>query len=78
MKGKTPEVRPCRLCSTTEHTTDDCKILNDEIEQHANAVSFGNSQGRRYDPHSNTYNPGWRDHPNLRYGNQQNNQQVDI
>ncbi|XP_051137881.1 uncharacterized protein LOC127256093 [Andrographis paniculata] len=24
-----------------------------------------------YNPYSNTYNPGWRDHPNLRYGNTQ-------
>ncbi|XP_051146219.1 uncharacterized protein LOC127261841 isoform X2 [Andrographis paniculata] len=24
---------------------------------------------RAYDPYSNTYNPGWRDHPNFRYGN---------
>lgn len=23
---------------------------------------------RKYDPHSNIYNPGWRDHPNLSYG----------
>ena len=27
------------------------------------------SQGqRKYDPYSSTYNEGWRDHPNLRYG----------
>lgn len=24
-----------------------------------------------YDPYSNTYNERWRDHPNLRYVNQQ-------
>ncbi|KAJ8751474.1 hypothetical protein K2173_016691 [Erythroxylum novogranatense] len=28
----------------------------------------------KYDPYSNTYNPGWRDHPNLRYGNGQQGQ----
>nr|XP_027101686.1 uncharacterized protein LOC113722608 [Coffea arabica] len=28
---------------------------------------------RQYDPYSNTYNPGWRDHPNLSYGNRQQN-----
>ncbi|XP_028802716.1 uncharacterized protein LOC114757797 [Neltuma alba] len=27
--------------------------------------------GQKYDPYSNTYNPGWRDHPNLRYGSGQ-------
>ena len=25
-------------------------------------------QQQQYNPYSNTYNPGWRDHPNLRYG----------
>ncbi|XP_073129193.1 uncharacterized protein [Henckelia pumila] len=29
---------------------------------------------RTYDPYSNTYNPGWKDHPNLRYVNPQANQ----
>ncbi|XP_027120707.1 uncharacterized protein [Coffea arabica] len=29
---------------------------------------------KQYDPYSNTYNPGWRDHPNLSYGgNRQSN-----
>ncbi len=38
--------------------------------QHVNAIgNYGQSQCR-YDPFSNTYNPGWLDHPNLSYGNQ--------
>ncbi|GJT13318.1 DNA-directed DNA polymerase [Tanacetum coccineum] len=28
---------------------------------------------RKYDPFSNTYNPGWRDHPNFSYGSHSNN-----
>ena len=28
----------------------------------------------KYDPYANSYNPGWRDHPNLSYGNNQVNQ----
>ena len=31
---------------------------------------YGNRQ--QYDMNSNTYNPGWRNHPNLRYGNTSN------
>ena len=27
-----------------------------------------NYQHKKYDPYTNTYNEGWRDHPNLRYG----------
>ncbi|XP_052190877.1 uncharacterized protein LOC127800329 [Diospyros lotus] len=29
-------------------------------------------QQQRYDPYAATYNPGWRDHPNLRYGGPSN------
>ncbi|KAL0448652.1 UNVERIFIED_CONTAM: Retrovirus-related Pol polyprotein from transposon.6 [Sesamum latifolium] len=31
---------------------------------------FPGQPQRRYDPHSNFYNPGWRDHPNFSYKNQ--------
>ncbi|KAA0065657.1 retrotransposon gag protein [Cucumis melo var. makuwa] len=41
-----------------------------------NSQSFGNraskldnSLTKRYDPHGNTYNSGWRDNPNLKWGN---------
>ncbi|XP_026457611.1 uncharacterized protein LOC113358302 [Papaver somniferum] len=33
-------------------------------------VIFPN-QRQRYDPYSNTYNPGWKDHPNFSYVNKQ-------
>ncbi|KAK4380868.1 hypothetical protein Sango_3023800 [Sesamum angolense] len=41
------------------------------VMPNVNAVGgfFGQPQ-RRYDPHSNFYNPGWRDHPNFSYKNQ--------
>ncbi|KAK4386222.1 hypothetical protein Sango_2492800 [Sesamum angolense] len=43
---------------------------------HANAVGgFSGPSQRGHDPFFNTYNPGWRDHPNLRYGNQPQNSQ---
>ncbi|XP_026436686.1 uncharacterized protein LOC113334710 [Papaver somniferum] len=38
--------------------------------EHAN-VMYQNHQRPRYDPYSNTYNPGWRDHPNFSYANKQ-------
>jgi hypothetical protein len=46
-------------------------MQEDYIEQ-ANAVdgAFNGQPQRKYDPFPNTYNPGWRDHPNLCYGNQ--------
>ncbi|CAN6720271.1 unnamed protein product [Malus baccata var. baccata] len=33
--------------------------------------AFNNFQRHRYDPYSNFYNPGWRDHPNLRWDKEQ-------
>ena len=44
-------------------------MQEDYIEQ-ANAVdgAFNGQPQRKYDPFSHTYNPGWRDHLNLRYG----------
>jgi hypothetical protein len=52
-------------------------MQEDYIEQvHAVDGGFNGQAQRKYDPLSNTYNPGWRDHPNLCYGNppQQGNQ----
>ncbi|MED6141902.1 hypothetical protein PIB30_108063, partial [Stylosanthes scabra] len=36
----------------------------------AEQVNFVNNQPRPpyNDPHSNTYNPGWRNHPNFSWG----------
>ncbi|CAN6572937.1 unnamed protein product [Malus baccata var. baccata] len=33
--------------------------------------AFNNFQRPRYDPYSNFYNPGWRDHPNLKWDKDQ-------
>ncbi|GER40102.1 retropepsin-like protein [Striga asiatica] len=64
-----PRVQPCMRCETTDHITDNCPLINGEVEAQANTIGSNNGPGRNYDPFSNTYNPGWRDHPNLRYGN---------
>ena len=41
--------------------------------EQANYVN--NSSRPPYDPHSKTYNPGWKNHPNFGWGNQQNHNQ---
>ncbi|XP_057760306.1 uncharacterized protein LOC130980665 [Arachis stenosperma] len=33
---------------------------------------LGNSSRQAYNPYSKTYNPGWKNHPNFGWGNQQN------
>ncbi|XP_028767372.1 uncharacterized protein LOC114725075 [Neltuma alba] len=63
----------CSICSLATHTTDSCPYLNDGVDScnavyHTKPMTQG---GQKYDPYSNTYNPGWRDHPNLRYGSGQ-------
>ncbi|XP_052884721.1 uncharacterized protein LOC108481786 [Gossypium arboreum] len=59
----------CGICTTSEHPTDLCPILNDNSTAHVDAIGgFPGPPQRHYDPFSNTYNPGWKDHPNLNYG----------
>ncbi|KAK4410150.1 hypothetical protein Sango_0088000 [Sesamum angolense] len=51
-----------------------CPTLQEGPTEHADAIGgFFGQQQRRYDPFSNTYNPGWKDHPNLSYGAQSQN-----
>ncbi|KAM2222578.1 hypothetical protein ACFXTI_016713 [Malus domestica] len=67
----------CGVCSIKGHATDMCPSLMDQggLEQ---ANAFGGlqgQQGQKYDPYSNNYNAGWRDHPHLKWNNQDNRQQ---
>ncbi|KAL0356181.1 UNVERIFIED_CONTAM: hypothetical protein Sradi_4065000 [Sesamum radiatum] len=57
------------------HFTDACPTLHEESTKHADVVGGFFGQQKRYDPFSNTYNSGWRDHPNLstRRGHAQQN-----
>ena len=66
----TMQRRVCGICSNYDHPTDACPTLQDDTQE-ANAIGgFSRPPNQNYDPYSNTYNAGWRDHPNLRYGNQ--------
>ncbi|KAL0307007.1 UNVERIFIED_CONTAM: hypothetical protein Sradi_6118000 [Sesamum radiatum] len=74
--GGTQQVKACGICTSSGHFTDACPTLQEEPTMHANAVGgFSGPSQRGHDPFSNTNNPGWRDHPNLRYGNQPQNSQ---
>jgi len=66
--GGVQKVIICGICCPEGHPIDACPILQ---EGNVNAV-YSNEGQRRYSPYSNTYNEGWRDHPNLRYGPQTN------
>ena len=59
----------CGICASHSHFTDSCPVMQDDSQAQVSAMG-GFQQQRRYDPYSNTYNPGWRDHLNFRYGTQ--------
>ncbi|KAK4381432.1 hypothetical protein Sango_2968700 [Sesamum angolense] len=69
--GQRQETIVCGICSKIGHPTDACPSLQEGVMPNVNAIGgfFGQPQ-RRYDPNSNFYNPGWRDHPNFSYRNQ--------
>ncbi|KAL0433342.1 UNVERIFIED_CONTAM: hypothetical protein Slati_2668500 [Sesamum latifolium] len=69
--GQRQEVIVCGICSNPGHPMDACPSLQEETMPNVNAVGgFLGQPQLRYDPHSNFYNPGWRDHPNFNYRNQ--------
>ncbi|KAK8986481.1 hypothetical protein V6N11_010037 [Hibiscus sabdariffa] len=67
--GKSHSFKACGICTMTDHLTDSCPNL---YEENVNAIgNFPGPPQRPYNPYSNTYNPGWRDHPNLSYAPKQ-------
>ncbi|XP_073121554.1 uncharacterized protein [Henckelia pumila] len=73
--GNVQTVKGCDICNAMGHATDMCPTLQEDSVEHVNATDgFPGPPQRKYDPYSNTYSPGWKDHPNLRYGNPQANQ----
>jgi hypothetical protein len=66
----------CTICDTHEHSTNECptipafrEILNEQVS--VNAVMPPQQQKRPFNsPFSDTYNPGWRNHPNFGWRNE--------
>ncbi|CAN6542447.1 unnamed protein product [Malus baccata var. baccata] len=74
MKIHGPSV--CGVCSIQGHANDQCpQLIENGGWESANVVGFGNQNQPRHDPYSNTYNPGWRDHPNFKWRDPQQPQQ---
>ncbi|KAL0315950.1 UNVERIFIED_CONTAM: hypothetical protein Sradi_5473200 [Sesamum radiatum] len=62
-------IGPCGACGQMGHLSQDCKVGNQFfIHEDANFFHGGRST---FNPHSSTYNPGWRSHPNLSWSNNQ-------
>ena len=57
---------PCFICQSVEHQGENCLIVpsvRDMMAEHANVV--GQYKPPTNAPYGNTYNPNWRNHPNL-------------
>lgn len=59
----------CEIFSGDNHTADECQLGKEMGQEEVNMVN--NSFRPQNNPYSNTYNPGWRNHPNFSYKNTQ-------
>ncbi|XP_073120743.1 uncharacterized protein [Henckelia pumila] len=65
----------CEICTARGHAIDMCLTLQEKTSEQVNAAEgLPGAPQRNYYSYSNTFNPGWKDHPNLRYGNPPANQ----
>ncbi|CAN6576795.1 unnamed protein product [Malus baccata var. baccata] len=66
MKMQGPVV--CGVYSIQGHVSEKCpQLIENGGWESANAIGFQSQNQSRHDPYSNTYNPGWRDHPNFKW-----------
>ncbi|CAN6685808.1 unnamed protein product [Malus baccata var. baccata] len=58
----------CGVCFIQGHVSEKCpQLIENGGWESANAIGFQSQNQSRHDPYSNTYNPGWRDHPNFKW-----------
>ncbi|MED6225732.1 hypothetical protein PIB30_096490 [Stylosanthes scabra] len=62
---------PCGLCGGP-HDSQTCNFITDD-QPSAEQVNYMGNQPRppHNDPYSNTFNPGWKNHPNFSWGGNQ-------
>ncbi|CAL9025911.1 unnamed protein product [Prunus brigantina] len=65
------KIEVCAICSHSNHTTETCPMSCFTDHEQANYVGQNNYHPKN-NPYSNTYNPGWKDHPNFSWSNSQN------
>ncbi|XP_071906116.1 uncharacterized protein [Coffea arabica] len=71
--GNVAQVKVCGICTNMGHPTDSCPMLQEYGVEQVNMAGGVPAPRRLYVPYSNTYNPGWRDHPNFSYGDRPQN-----
>jgi hypothetical protein len=65
---------PCATCGCTDHLTVNCIYQQMEEGSVEQANMLNNNFRPQNNPYSNTYNPGWRNHPNFSWRNDQGQQ----
>ncbi|XP_042426141.1 uncharacterized protein LOC122014008 [Zingiber officinale] len=63
----------CDICESADHAQDTCPLgpMQAQINQLEQCDAITGYNQRKNNPYSNTYNPGWRNHPNFSYRNNQ-------
>ncbi|CAN6587016.1 unnamed protein product [Malus baccata var. baccata] len=71
---QSPAATVCTICSMATHNILGCphkESYPELVEQHVNMMN--SYQKPRNDAYATHYNPGWKDHPNFKWGDNQNN-----
>jgi hypothetical protein len=68
VQAKAVQGETCDFCGQG-HANGECFPAGSE---EANYLANFKRSNSNYNPHSNTYNPGWRDHPNFGWGGNKN------
>ncbi|KAL2934047.1 Trigger factor [Bienertia sinuspersici] len=63
----------CDVCGSYDHTPVQCHLLESQGGTNA-PMEQVNAMNQRFDPYSNTFNPGWKQNPNFSWRNQGPNQ----
>ncbi|XP_060968410.1 uncharacterized protein LOC133035970 [Cannabis sativa] len=74
MAAKVEKQEPCFICGGTDHQPQECpslSMLRGGNEEQCNALG---DYKKTYNAYSNTYNPGWRNHPNFSWKDTSQNQ----
>jgi polyhydroxyalkanoate synthesis regulator phasin len=69
-----PSSLSCSICGGTDHLAINCGVSNESSHEEVNAINQGNFKPNN-NPYSNTYNPGWRSHPNFSWRQNDQNAQ---
>jgi hypothetical protein len=70
------QIEVCAMCSQFDHTTETCLMPSSFTDQEQANYVGQNNYPTKNNPYSNTYNAGWRNHPNFSWSNNQNVQNL--